>query len=140
MIGVIDTSGLMRLFIPDGPIPGGLEDFFREVERGNNTAIAPELLMVESANVLDKKRKLNEISEEESVQLLNDVLSMPIRYFSHGPLIPSAFDISLEYRMTVYDSMFLALALEQGGGLFTADAKMKAVAEKMHLLPKENGF
>ena len=56
MIGVIDTSGLIRLFIPDGPIPEGMEDFFKEVERGNHTAIAPELLLVESANVLDKKR------------------------------------------------------------------------------------
>ncbi|MBW2220154.1 MAG: hypothetical protein JRF40_11780 [Deltaproteobacteria bacterium] len=55
MIGVIDTSALIRLFIPDGPIPEGFEKFFRGVERGNNRAIAPELLLVESANVLDRK-------------------------------------------------------------------------------------
>ena len=52
MIGVIDTSALIRLFIPDGPVPVGLEEFFRGVERGTNIAIAPELLVVESANVI----------------------------------------------------------------------------------------
>ncbi len=55
MIGVVDTSALIRLFIPDGPIPEGFEKFLSGVERGNNMAIAPELLLVESANVLDRK-------------------------------------------------------------------------------------
>jgi len=74
MIAVIDTSALIRLYIPDGSIPKGLEAFFRGVERGNHIAIAPELLLVESANVLNKKRKINELTEEESIQLLNDIL------------------------------------------------------------------
>lgn len=43
MIGVIDTSGLIRLFIPDGPIPEGSEGFLKEVESGNSAAIAPGL-------------------------------------------------------------------------------------------------
>jgi hypothetical protein len=29
MIAVVDTSAVLRLFIPDGPIPDGLEAFFR---------------------------------------------------------------------------------------------------------------
>jgi len=133
MIGVIDTSALIRLFIPDGPIPEGFEEFFRGLERGNNMAIAPELLLVESANVLDGKRKMNEISETESVQLLTDVLSMPIRYFSHGPLISAAFDLALEHRLTLYDAVYLALALKQGAILFSADKDMQKIADKMHL-------
>ncbi|MEE8397982.1 MAG: type II toxin-antitoxin system VapC family toxin, partial [Desulfobacterales bacterium] len=75
MIGVIDTSALVRLFIPDGPIPEGFEEFLSGAERGNNKAIAPELLLVESANVLNRKRKMDELSEVESLQLLTDVLS-----------------------------------------------------------------
>ena len=33
MIGVVDTSALIRLFVPDGPLPDGFEDFLRGVER-----------------------------------------------------------------------------------------------------------
>jgi len=133
MIGVIDTSAIIRLFIPDGPIPDGFEKFLRGVERGNNIAIAPELLMVESANVLDRKRKMDEISGTESAQLLIDVLSIPIRYFSHGPLISVAFDLAIEHGLTVYDAVYLALASEQGAILFSADKNMQKIADKMHL-------
>ena len=133
MIGVIDTSALLRLFIPDGPIPEGFETFLRGVERGSNMAIAPELLLVESANVLDRKKKMDEISETESVQLLTDVLSMPIRYFPHGPLIPAAFDLAREHRITLYDAVYLALASEQGAVLFSADRLMQKTAQEMHI-------
>lgn len=133
MIGVIDTSALLRLFIPDGPIPEGFESFLRGVERGNNLAIAPELLLVESASVLDKKREMDEISETESVQLLADVLSMQIRYFPHGPLIHAAFDLAREYRITLYDAVYLALASVQGAVLFSADRLMQKTAQEMHI-------
>lgn len=55
MIAVIDASALMRLFIPDGPVPRGLEAFFQGVESERNMAIAPELLMAEAASVIHKK-------------------------------------------------------------------------------------
>ena len=56
MIAVIDTSAFLRLFIPDGPLPVGVEEFFQGVELGANIALAPELMLVEAANVLNKKR------------------------------------------------------------------------------------
>lgn len=132
MIGVIDTSALIRLFIPDGPIPEGLEKFFIGVEKGDNTAVAPELLLVETANVLDRKRKIGEISIPESVGLLTDVLSMPIRCTPHGPLIPRAFDLALEHGVTLYDAVYLALAVEQSAMLFSADKEMLKIADKLH--------
>ncbi len=57
MIGVVDTSALIRLFIPYGPLPDGFDKFLRGVERGLNTAIAPELLVAEATNVINKKQK-----------------------------------------------------------------------------------
>ncbi len=128
MIGVIDTSALIRLFVPDGPIPDGLEEFFQGVERGRNIAIAPELIMVESANVINKKRSIGEISEEESRQLLLDILSMPIRLFPHRPLIQPSFELAVEYELTVYDALFLALAIEQGAIVFSSDETIVKVA------------
>ena len=81
MIGVVDTSALIRLYIPDGPLPDGFDDFLRGVERGLNTAIAPELLLAESANVLNKKRKTKELTAAEGDQLLTGIIELPIRLF-----------------------------------------------------------
>ncbi|MBW1981320.1 MAG: type II toxin-antitoxin system VapC family toxin [Deltaproteobacteria bacterium] len=133
MTGVIDTSALIRLFVPDGPIPDGLEEFMHAVERGMNRAIAPELILVEAANVLNKKRKLGELSEDESMDLLTDVLAMPIRYLSHRPLIPVAFDLAKEHNLTVYDALYLALAKRHSAFVFSADQNIKEIAEVLGL-------
>ena len=121
MIGVVDTSALIRLFIPDGPMPEGFEDFLRGVERGLNTAIAPELLMAESANVISKKQKAKELSGAESEQLLATIMSLPIRLFPHRSLLLRAFDLSITQELSVYDTLYLALAEEHGAVVFTAD-------------------
>lgn len=133
MIGVIDTSALIRLFIPDGEIPEGLEQLFRGVERGDNRAIAPEIILVESANVLERKINSGEITESESLELLSDILSMPIRCFPHAPLLPLAMDLAREHQLSVYDAVYLALALEQGAVLFTADRELLKIAMKIHV-------
>ena len=133
MIGVVDTSALIRLFIPDGPLPEGFEDFLRGVERGQNTAIAPELLMAESANVLNKKRKSNQLTAAESDQLLIRIIELPVRLFPHRPLIPRAFELAMDRNLSVYDTLYLALAEEQGAVLFTADQRLKKIAARLGL-------
>ena len=133
MIGVVDTSALIRLFIPDGPMPEGFEDFLRGVERDLNTAIAPELLMAESANVLAKKQKAKELSGAESEQLLATIMSLPIRLFPHRSLLSRAFDLAITQELSVYDTLYLALAEEHGAVVFTADRKLSKVAEQLRL-------
>ena len=134
MIGVIDTSALIRLFVPDGPLPDGFEEFLRGVERGFNSAIAPELLPAETANVINKKRKSGEFDDDESKRLLSDLLSIPIRLFPHRALILRAFDLAGKHNLTVYDTLYLALAEEHGAVIFTADRKLLKIAAKLKLL------
>ena len=134
MIGVVDTSALIRLFIPDGPMSGGFDDFLRGVERGINTAIAPELLVAEAANVINKKQITGELSGDESVRLLVDLLSLPIRLFPHRPIILRAFDLAQEHKLTVYDTLYLALAEDHGAVIFTVDKKLLKTATDLRLL------
>lgn len=133
MIGVVDTSALIRLFIPDGPLPDGFEEFLRSVERGLNQAIAPELLIAEVANVINKKRKSGALDDQESDQLFADLLSVPIRLFAHRPIVARAFEIARENDLTVYDTLYLSLAEEHGAVLFSADDKMMKVAQRLGL-------
>jgi len=133
MIGVVETSALIRLFIPDGPLPDGFEDFLRDVERGLNTAIAPELLMAESANVLNKKRKTDELTANESDRLLTSIMELPIRLFPHRPLLPRAFELAKDRSLTVYDTLYLALAEEHGAVVFTADLRLQKIAAQLRL-------
>ena len=133
MICVVDTSALIRLFVPDGPLPNDFEGFLRGVERGLNIAIAPELLMAEAANVINKKQLSGELSESEGDQLLSDILSVPIRLFPHRPILPRAFELARAHNLTVYDTLYLALAEEHGAVIFTGDRKLLSIAERLKL-------
>jgi len=134
MIGVVDTSALIRLFVPDGPLPDGLERFFQGVERGFNSAIAPELLVAEAANVINNKRKSGELVGDESDRLLADILSVPIRLFPHTPVLTRAFELAREFNLTVYDTLYLALAEDHGAIILSADTQLMKIAARLHLL------
>jgi predicted nucleic acid-binding protein len=133
MIAVIDTSALIRLFIPDGPIPQGLEKFFMGVESGVNTAVAPELMLAEAASVLLKKARTGELSEEEGQQMLKDIHGMPVRLFGHKDIIFDAYEIGRQHNLTVYDALFLALAVRHSAQLFSADEKMMQAVNALGL-------
>ena len=139
MIGVIDASALIRLFIPDGPVPAGLEPFLRRVEQGVHTALAPELLSAETANVLWKKVRRDELERSEASELLRDMMAMPIRYIPHSTLIEPAFDIAAKCGLTVYDSLYLAVASEQNAMVFTADDKVMQSGRELGLLLNDSG-
>ena len=131
MIGVVDTSALIRLFVPDGPLPDNFSEFMRGVERGINRAIAPELLVAEAANVINKKRTSKELTGSESVHLLSDLLAVPIRLFPHRPILSRAFDMAHENNLTVYDALYFALAEEHGAVIFSADDQLVSVAVRL---------
>lgn len=134
MIAVADTSAVLRLFIPDGPIPCGFEAFFRGVESGVNIAIAPELLIVEAVSVICRKERRGELTTSEAEELVGYMSRMPIRYFSHLPYVISSHRLALETGLTAYDALFLALAMDRGAGFFTADEKLRKVASGKGLI------
>ena len=133
MIGVVDTSALIRLFVPDGPLPNDFERFLRGVEQGINIAIAPELLLAETANVINKKQLSGELSESESDQLFPEILSFPVRLFPHRPILPRAFELARVHKITVYDTLYLSLAEEHGAVIFTSDRKLLTIAARLQL-------
>ena len=134
MIAVVDTSALLRLFIPDGPIPNGLEVFFRGVETGTHVAIAPELLIVEATNVVLRKQRREELSADEATGLISLLEKMPIRYFGHHALYKRMHHIAMETGLTAYDAIFLSLAQDKGAALFTADERLGQEAQRRGLL------
>ncbi len=133
MIGIIDTSALLRLFIPDAAMPDGLEEFFHGVNQGRNKALAPELMLAEAGNVIWKYMRGGILTSEEGKELFTDIMDMPVRLVGHKNLVKHALELAEMYNMTVYDSLYLALALEQGGIVFTADKKLLETAKLLHL-------
>jgi|GEM_PF-1183586 len=116
--------------ITRSPAPESIESTLHEVERGNDILVAPELILSEVTQVLIKKKKQGLLTREEMGELLDCIISLPIRLFRLKPIIQHSVELTLEYKLTVYDAIFLALAEEKNGRLITVDRILQRAAEK----------
>lgn len=133
MMWVLDTSALIRLFVPDGPIHPEIETAFNRAAGGADLVLAPQLLLVEAANVLLRKRRRGELSAREVRELLQAVGELPIRLFEHGPLLLPACALAEAHGLSAYDALYLALAEQHGARLLTCDEALDKVAQKLGL-------
>jgi predicted nucleic acid-binding protein len=130
---VIDTSALIRLFVPDGPLHLLAEQAFNQAGSGAGVMMAPQLLLVEAANVLTRKMKRGELGGIEVKDIMRAILNLPIRYFDHESLVYAACEITQKHNLSAYDAFYLALAQDKGGRLLTCDEQLDKVAQSLGL-------
>ncbi len=95
-----------------------------------NQLLAPDLVWSEVGSVLWKRFRRGEITTEETTQLVADFLRMPIETVPAHDLLGSAIEIALATGLTVYDAMYLALAISRGCQMVTADEKLLRLVAK----------
>ena len=85
---------------------------------------APELIIAEVASVIWKRVTRDEIDADEATALLADFRQLPLQITPSDGLIESALAIALETGRTVYDSLYLALAIDRECRLVTVDKRL----------------
>jgi predicted nucleic acid-binding protein len=133
MIWVVDTSAIVRLFIPDGPLHPEIEAAMNRAMHGADVVLSPELMLAESANVLLRKRRRGELSSDEAEKIIEAIVQLPVRIEPHAPLLVAAFSLADTHNLTVYDALYLALAERHGARLMTCDNRLERVAKTMGL-------
>ena len=78
---------------------------------------------LEIANVLWKKVRRAEISRAEADLILGQLPALPMARHSENPLIAPAFNLADRTGRTVYDCLYLALAVQLSGRMLTADQR-----------------
>jgi predicted nucleic acid-binding protein len=126
---VLDTSAVIRLYVPDGPIPEGTKAAVDDAARGDALLFAPELLLAETAQVLLKKERAGQLREAEVREIVSAIEALPITFRPHRPLIAEASRLARAHGLTIYDALYLALARSVRGGLLTADARLRAAID-----------
>ena len=95
--------------------------------------MASDLLLAEAGNVIWKHMRVGILTSEEGKAIFTDIIDMPVRLVGHKNMVKHALELVETHNMTVYDSLYLALALEQAGVVFTADKKLLETAKLLHL-------
>jgi predicted nucleic acid-binding protein len=116
---VVDASVGIKLFLPEihSAAAGRLRNPSFQLH-------VPGLFDVEIGNILWKKIRRGELTRKEADAILLQLPLLPLVRHVDAPLIPTAVDMACKIERTVYDSLYLVLALQLGGQMVTADERL----------------
>lgn len=83
--------------------------------------IVPEFFYSELANICWKKIRRQLISFDEASRALDEIVQFPLVRYSDYELSDVAFENAIQYKISVYDSLYLSLAEIYVAPLVTAD-------------------
>jgi predicted nucleic acid-binding protein len=92
--------------------------------RGRYRFSAPDLLIPECANILWKKARRHEISGNEAMLAGQLLQQADIELTRSTSLMSIALELALDLDHPAYDCLYLALALQSGSKLLTADDRL----------------
>jgi predicted nucleic acid-binding protein len=123
---VLDASVAAKWFLPQESEPLAAEalEMAQGYAEGSVALIVPDLFWAEIANILWKCHRTQRISEEAAEAALRSAIELRIPTYPSGPLLSDAFAIAMRFQRTVYDSLYIALALSSQRPLITADKRL----------------
>jgi len=120
---VLDCSVAAKWVLPEpdrAPALGWLERY----ASGEVLLIAPDLLMAEFASLVAKRNRRKQISAGQAHEAFALMTKCAPRLFDMRPRLLRALDLSLQYQLSLWDCVYLALALEHDCPVLTADLRL----------------
>jgi predicted nucleic acid-binding protein len=95
--------------------------------------LAPGLLVVEIATLVWKRARRGEITEAAADRIVVALREVPLEIRPTAELVTAALPLALHRGLTLYDSVYAALAVKSGCPLVTADRKLYDVLRGSNL-------
>jgi predicted nucleic acid-binding protein len=93
-------------------------------------AVVPVLWHAECANLLLTAERRNRVSPEQSLELLELLASLPVETDEETARVRGpVFRLARKHRLTVYDAIYLDLAMHRGIPLATRDNELRRAAQ-----------
>lgn len=123
---VVDASVVVKWFVPEIH-----SDAARRLLTGPHRYFAPDLLFAEAANAIWKKIRRGELSLEQGQRLVDDMSRVAVDTISGRSLAPDAHALANAIGRTVYDALYLTLAIRLDTRMITADDRLEAALSAM---------
>jgi predicted nucleic acid-binding protein len=116
---VVDASVVIKWLVPEAH-----SDAARRLLEHDHRYVAPDLLFAETANAIWKKVRRGELSSEHGQRLVTDVGTVAVETVPCRALAADAYPLATATGRTVYDAMYLALAVRLDTRMITADERL----------------
>lgn len=121
---VLDASVALKMILiteEDAPLALALrEEFKSQIHQ----LIAPDILPMEMAHVLTKAERRGLIRKGQGHTLFADFLDPCPHLYPYGDFIERAMQLSSDFRIGVYDCLYVALGMEENCKVISADQKL----------------
>ena len=125
---VIDASVAMKWLLPER-----YTEAAEELLDPAHVLLAPDLLYAEIGNALWKRVGRRELDADKAPPLLAALRQFPLNLTGMQTLADAALELALEVNCTVYDAVYLALAVHGECRLVTADRRLQAAVTRRGL-------
>ena len=123
---VVDASVVVKWFVPEIH-----SNAARRLLVLPHEYVAPDLLFAETANTIWKKTRRGELTAEEGQQLVADIGQIAVEVVPCRALAEDAHALANATGRTIYDSMYVALAVRLNTRSITADERLEAALKKI---------
>ena len=115
---VVDASVVAKWFVPER-----LSDDAVRLLDDKHELASPDLMWAEIGNVLWKKARAGQLQGREAASIIRALDDFPVTVFPSRLVLEGALEIALGTGRSVYDSVYLALAVALECRLVTADER-----------------
>lgn len=116
---VVDASVVIKWFVPE--IHG---DAARRLLSVPHEYFSPDLLFSEVGNTIWKKVRRGELTVAQGEGLVADISTIAVETVPTRDLLVDAYALAVSSGVTVYDAMYLALAVRLETEMITADDRL----------------
>ena len=116
---VVDASVVIKWFVPEVHTAAA-----RRWLESSHEYVSPDLLFPEAGNALWKKVRRRELTVGEGQRLADDLASVAVEVIAMRALLPDAHTLALSTGLTVYDAMYVTLAVRLDTQVITADDRL----------------
>jgi predicted nucleic acid-binding protein len=116
---VVDATVVIKWYVPESNYEAA-----RAMRLPETALAAPDLLFVETANILWKLVRRGEMTASRAIEIIEEVAASPFITISNQSLAQDALDLSVATGLSAYDASYVALATRLDKILITADEKL----------------
>ena len=123
---VLDASVAAKWFLSakDERLTNEALALFERYKQGEVRFIIPDLFWAELASAFWKAIRLGRFDQSSALEALKYLANCDLPAYSTEALLDRAFQIATTFGRSVYDSLYVALAVQSRASLITADERL----------------
>ena len=121
---VIDASVALKWFLPDEEFGGKAIHLLDRYMANKIVFTGPSILEYELVNGLIIARKRGRVPEETVINAIDGFVNLGIKLQNISLLFQKVVNLCKVHNLSVYDASYLAVAVEKGAPLITADERL----------------